>query len=135
MQTVKKILSAVIMLYEICYLVLNEDAHLMPVKEAIWDVRYKWKDIGRKLGLKSGDIQAIHEPNDGECLHVVLSQWMHTGKATLNHLLSALESKVIDCPDIAREIRSRTGEARTSVGLDESSSEANREFTDNIMLL
>ena len=100
--------------------VLNEDVHLMPIKEAVWDARSQWKDIGRKLGLKSGDIRAIHDPSDGECLHEVLSQWMHTGKATINVLLKALESKIIDRLDIARETRSLRGDERLAVGLGES---------------
>ncbi len=32
----------------------------MPLKEEIWDARSQWKDIGRKLGLKDGDIHAIN---------------------------------------------------------------------------
>ena len=91
----------------------------MPTKEAIWNARAKWRDIGRKLGLNDGDIQAIHEYDDGECLHKVLSQWMHTGKATIYDLMAVLESEVIDRPDIARKIRSRKGEDRGKVGLDE----------------
>ena len=89
----------------------------MPIKEAVWDARSQWKDIGRKLGLKSGDIRAIHDPSDGECLHEVLSLWMHTGKASINVLLKALESKIIDRSDLAREIRSLRGNERLAVGL------------------
>ena len=91
----------------------------MPTKEAIWNARAKWRDIGRKLGLSEGDIQAIHEHDDGECLHKVLSQWMYTGRATIYDLLTELESEIIDRSDIARQIRSRKGEDRRKVGLDE----------------
>ena len=84
--------------------VLNVDNHLMLIKEAIWEVRSKWKDIGRKLSSTEGDIDAIHEHNDGECLHQVLSQWIHTGRATINDLLKALENKMIGRPDIVREM-------------------------------
>ena len=91
----------------------------MPIKEAIWDARSQWKDIGRKLGLKEGDIRAIHEPSDGECLHEVLLQWMHSGRATTAYLLMALESKAVGCSDLVKEIQSLKGEARAEVGLDE----------------
>ena len=77
----------------------------MPIKEHIWDIRSQWKDIGRKLGLKDGDIRAIHEHSDGECLHEVLSLWIHTGQATISDLLTTLESRIIRRPDIARNIR------------------------------
>ena len=90
----------------------------MPIKEAIWDARAKWKDIGRMLKLTEGDIEAIHECDDGECLHKVLSQWMHTGGAKINDLLKTLNSKIVDRSDLAKQIQSRVGEKRDKVGLD-----------------
>ena len=90
----------------------------MPIKEAIWDARAKWKDIGRKLKLTEGDIEAIHEHDDGECLHKVLSQWMHTGGAKINDLLKALENRIVNRSDLAEQIQSRVGENRDKVGLD-----------------
>lgn len=89
----------------------------MVIKEAIWDTRAKWRDIGCKLGLKAGDIDSIHDHEDGECLHIVLSHWMHTGRATIHELLKALESKIIDCSDIVREIVSLKGENQVKIGL------------------
>ena len=86
--------------------VLEVDKHLMSLKEAMWSARSKWKDIGRKLGITEGDIEAIHEHDDGECLHKVLLNWVRTGRATINDLLKALESKVIGHPEIIGEIRS-----------------------------
>ena len=89
----------------------------MPIKEAIWDVRAKWKDIGRKLKLTEGDIDAIHEHDDGECLHRVLLQWIQTGRATILDLLTTLESKIIDRFDLVGEIRSLTREKHIELGL------------------
>ncbi len=93
----------------------------MPLKEAIWDARSEWKDIGRKLGLTNGDIHAIKDGNKNisECLIEVLVQWMQTGKATIYEMLKALESAVICRSDIANTIRSRQGEERKEVGLPE----------------
>ena len=88
---------------------LNADSHLMQLKEAIWDVRSKWRNIGRILSLTDGDIDAIHERDDGECLHQVMSQWIHTGRATVNDLVIALESRMIGRPDIVKEIKSLIG--------------------------
>ena len=89
----------------------------MPIKEAIWDARAKWKDIGRKLKLTEGDIDAIHKRDDGECLHRVLLQWIRTGRATMLDLLAALESKIIDRLDIVKKIQSLPGEKQTELGL------------------
>ena len=91
----------------------------MSIKEAIWDARAKWKDIGRKLKLSEGDIDAIHERDDGECLHRVLLQWIQTGKATTLDLLAALESKIINRLDIVREIQLLTREECFELGLNE----------------
>ncbi len=99
--------------------VLGVDTHLMPLKEAIWDARSKWKDIGRKLGLTDGDINAIKESehNISECLNEVLVRWIQTGKATIYDLLKALKSEVIDCSGIVSKILSLRGEERKAVGL------------------
>ena len=93
----------------------------MPLKEEIWDARSQWKDIGRKLGLKDGDIHAIKESehNISECLNEVLVQWMQTGKATIYDLFKALDSRVIGRSDIVRTIQSLRGEERKAVGLPE----------------
>ena len=89
----------------------------MSIKEAIWDARSKWRDIGRKLKVKEGDIESIHEHDDGECLHKVLKYWIHTGQATIDDLLTALNSKVVGHSVIAMEIKSRRGKERAEVGL------------------
>ena len=89
----------------------------MQIKETIWDARAKWKDIGRKLKLTEGDIDAIHERDDGECLHKVLLQWIQTGRATMSDLLTALESKIIDRLDLVGEIRSLTREKHIELSL------------------
>ena len=94
----------------------------MPLKEAIWEARSKWKDIGRKLGLKDGDIHAIEESEHNkisEFLNEVLVQWMQTGKATIYDLFKALDSSVIGRSDIVRTIQSLRGEERKAVGLPE----------------
>ena len=90
----------------------------MPLIEAIWDARSKWRYIGLKLGLTYGDIHAIEDGNKN-CLTEVLVQWMQTGKATIYEMLKALESAVICRSDIANTIRSRQGEERKEVGLPE----------------
>ena len=97
--------------------VLTVDSHLRPVKEAIWESRVQWRNIGRALDLTEGTIDSIHEPNDGESLHKVLKKWMESGKATMHDLLMALDDVTVGRIDIAKKIRKLEGEARTEVRL------------------
>ena len=98
--------------------VLSEDKHLQSVNHAVLKARAEWKKIGRALGLSVGIIKSIHDPDDGECLHDVLTKWIYTGKATIYDLLEALEDPTVARRDIANEIRDLKGEERSKVGLD-----------------
>ena len=86
------------------------------MKKAIWEAREQWRDIGRALNISDGTIRAIHEPNDGESLHEVLSQWIKSDKATIHDLLQALEDVTVNRTDIANQVRGLKGKDRTSVG-------------------
>ena len=87
------------------------------MKSAVFEARSQWKAIGRALGLTEGTIDSIHHQDDGECLHKVLSKWMHSGGATIHGLLGALEDITVARHDIAHKIRSLNDEDRTRVGL------------------
>ena len=87
------------------------------MKSAVFEARPQWKAIGRALGLTDGTIDSIHDQDDGECLHKVLSKWMHSGGATIHGLLDALEDITVARHDIAHKIRSLKDEDRTRVGL------------------
>ena len=92
--------------------------HLRHVKRAVWEARTQWKNIGRSLRLSEGTIQSIHGADDGECLHIVLSIWMQTGRATINDLLDALEDVTVARHDIALNIRALKGKDRIKIGLE-----------------
>ena len=96
---------------------LKVNTHLLHVKRAIREARPRWKDIGRGLDLLDGTIESIHEEDDEERLHKVLSLWMQTNSATIYQLLEALEKPPVGRKDIAGEIRSLKGEERSRVGL------------------
>ena len=98
-------------------IVLNIDTHLRPLKRAVWEARSMWKNIGRSLGLTEGTIHSIHEPDDGEALHRVLTQWIQSGNATIQDLLKTLEDPTVGRSDIANRIRTLRGKDRTDVGL------------------
>ena len=36
------------------------DKHLKMVREAIWDVRAKWRDLGVELGINMGTLEVGH---------------------------------------------------------------------------
>ena len=87
------------------------------MKSAVFEARSQWKAISRAIGLTDGTINSIHDQDDGECLHKVLSIWMHSGGATIYGLLDALEDITVARHDIAHKIRSLKDEDRTRVGL------------------
>ena len=92
--------------------VLSVAAHLKPLKLAIWEARAKWPVIGRALsGISEGTMLAIHDKDDGECLNEVLSEWIHTGKATIRDLLRALADKTVKRNDITNEIHVLKGKS------------------------
>ena len=98
--------------------ILEIDIHLQSVKGAIWEARSKWREIGRLLpGVTDGTIDAIHELNDSESLHRVLSVWIQTGKANIHNLLNALKDKTVGRTDIAKTICLRKGKEKTDIGL------------------
>ena len=76
---------------------------LSSIKTVIWDARAKWRDICRKCDLTEKDIGAICKRDNGECLGIVLSQWMQTGKATFEELINTLHK--VGSADIARTLR------------------------------
>ena len=89
------------------------------MKLAVLNAACKWKDIGRALGLPDGTIQSLdHGPDDHECLHRALSNWICNGEATIYQLLTALGDPTVKRLDIANQIRARKGKERINVGLD-----------------
>ena len=83
------------------------------MKGCIWEARAQWRDIGRALDIPDGTIRSIHEPSDGESLHHILTLWMHSGTATIQDLLTALEDPAVDRRDIVNEILSRKGKCHS----------------------
>ena len=107
---------------------LTKTDHLLTLTEAIWDTRVKWRHIGRALKVSSDVLDEIDEDlhlrDDGQRMERVLVEWLHTGKATIHHLLIALEDKSVRRNDITMEIRSREGIDRSAIGLCETNCSA-----------
>ena len=83
---------------------LNVETHLVPLKEAVWDSRTKWREIGQKLELNIFSIHMKGSSTDGECLCDVLSQWIQTGKATIIDLVRALRSDRVGLGHLAKKL-------------------------------
>ena len=101
---------------------LDINKHLRPVKNALLDAAYRWFPLGQALGVPPGTLRSIkfdrelHGDNDR--LNEVLLIWMHSGQATIDQLLEALDSDPsVKRPDIANKIRALRGEERFKVGL------------------
>lgn len=90
-------------------LILEVSADLNWVRTDVWEARSQWRDTGRALNLTEGTISAVHEPDDGESLTVVIKLWMHSGKATTHTLLKALEDNSVARCDIANKLRKQQG--------------------------
>lgn len=97
-------------------IVLSVNNNLFHVRSAILDAASQWRDIGQALRIPNGTLTTFHG-EDNECLNMVLTSWMHTGKATIHQLLEALESDIVGRGDIVTQLRSRQGEDRKKIGL------------------
>ena len=86
----------------------------MKVVNILWGVRDKWKDIGGVLGVDQVDISTIESEkkgNPGECLKVVIREWLLMASTPANPvtwagLLAALEQPMlkVSCGAIAQKI-------------------------------
>ena len=100
---------------------LTINDNLIYVKTAVWEVKKKWEEIGILLpGVEQDTINSVQgsrETDNGERLNKVLSKWIYTGKARINHLLTALRHTTVGRGDIADKICGLKGDERAKVGL------------------
>ena len=97
---------------------LSVNKHLHHVKNAVLDAAYQilWREIGQALDIRDGTLRSIRG-EDAYCLNEMLTKWMHSGKATIDQLLEALQDPSVKRSDIVAEIRSFEGDKRSKVGL------------------
>ena len=72
----------------------------------MWPARAEWRNLGAELLITPGTLDAIDmdRRNVGDKLGAVLEKWMYTGKATVNQLISALDSVSVLRKDLADEL-------------------------------
>lgn len=86
------------------------------MKNAVLDAAYQWFEIGQALDIPPGTLKTFHG-EDPYCLNEMLTVWMHSGKATIDQLLQALEDPGVGRHDIVNDIRALKGDRRCRVGL------------------
>ena len=71
--------------------VLAEPSHIPDVAYLLDDI-VEWKVLGLRLGLPFNDLEAIkhNNPRVIDCKLAMLHQWLRTGRATRQSLVSAL---------------------------------------------
>lgn len=78
------------------------------VKNAIWEARAQWKDIGRALDVDEGTLSTIRHANDGECLNEVLLKWIQgNANPTIGDIVEAMKDPTVARMDIANKIDDR----------------------------
>ena len=83
---------------------------LKTVRNALWDARCQWYDIGIELDLKQSTLNAIETDYQGKvehCFTEVLSEWLNCAvpQPSWGALVEALESKTVNHCNLAAEIR------------------------------
>ena len=90
------------------------------IRNAVWEARAKWRDIGRKLKFSRSDLDTMYG-DAGANLESVLVVWMRRGNATIDQLLDVLRSDQVDRRDLADKIEmTRSSGERQALGLQRS---------------
>ena len=81
---------------------------LKDVKDAIWDARSKWNDIGLQLSIRKPDLDAIHEDcrDVQQCLTEMLTLWLKRANPppTWESMANALKQPSVEWQQLAEEI-------------------------------
>ena len=79
------------------------------VLEAVWEGRSKWYNIGLKLGISAGTLNAIKKNNNqdpDDCLTAMLEYWLNNGKPkpSWTELAKALKSPMVGYGHLAEQL-------------------------------
>ena len=97
--------------------ILSAGVHLRAIKNAVWEARAKWKEIGLALRFTKDDL-AVLTDDAGANLERVLLMWMYRGTATIDQLLDALQSNRVRERGLANKIlKTRDLRIRKELGL------------------
>ncbi len=82
---------------------MQVNVHKQEILNTIWDVRAKWRLIGKSLGLSVGELDAI-QANSSHYLDAVLVSWITQGNKYIGELLDVLRSPDVGRADLAEKI-------------------------------
>ena len=82
---------------------------LCDVLELVWEARAKWYNIGLKLGISAGTLNAIkttNHQNPDDCLTAMIEEWLNNGKPnpTWAAVAKALRSPMVGYGHLAEQI-------------------------------
>ena len=92
---------------------------LQKVKNALWDARPKWRDLGEEIGVDDATLESIsvtERDRPGDCFRQMLAGWLkgahrsdqpNSKPRTWRTLIDALRVKSIDFSDLANEIEAK----------------------------
>ncbi len=72
--------------------------NLREVQNSLWEVRYKWKQIGVELGIHKSTLEVIMHNNSCDadnCFTSMLSEWLKCDSSCWKKLAEALQSKPV----------------------------------------
>ena len=83
--------------------------NLGDVLESVWEARVKWFNIGLKLGISVGTLNAIKKNNNqdpDDCLTAMLEYWLNNGKPKPSwaELAKALKSPMVGYAQLAEQL-------------------------------
>jgi hypothetical protein len=101
------------------------------VKDALWEARTKWYDIGLELEIAPTDLEAIEEGSGSDielCFRKMLYNWLSKSctkkRCTWKAIISALRSKVIHLESLADQLETEKGYSGDGLDCDVKSPEA-----------
>ena len=85
---------------------------LRTVRDAVWDARTKWMNIGIELDLQQSDLTAIeaaHRSDIGRCLTEMLTLWLKQvdPPPTWSKMVAALQHRIIGEGELAEQVESK----------------------------
>ena len=87
--------------------------HLDQVRQAIWEGRIEWRNLGLELKLSPDTLKAIskkYPQSIDECFVEMLSEWLRSGcRPTWEDMIWALRSPIVGLQALAIKLEKETG--------------------------
>ena len=80
------------------------------MNEALFDIRTRWFSLGLQLGIHPGTLNTIehqYQRDPDKCLLKLLIEWLKSGEASWEKLISALTNKTLGETNIAGKLEEK----------------------------